>query len=272
MHESSAYVLGTSPAEQQRLQQQSVVWAYQSAWLLDQIGVQSGWRAIDVGCGPSGVLDLLSARVGPTGSVVGLERNPEHARLAAVFCRDSGLDNVEIVTGDVLRNELPTDSFDMVHERALLVNVPKPGAILTEMIHLAKPGGAVACDDLDQSTRMCEPSHPSWDRLNGLILQHWRNTGAEPFFGRRLRGLMRQVGLEDVKVKLRAPEFWDLDHPRRFQILTFVDNLQEPMLATGLIGRDELDHLKAALRRHLEDPETVATSGLRYQVWARKPS
>jgi len=272
MQEGSPYVLGTNPAEQQRLKQQSLVWAQESSWLLDQVGIQPGWRVIDVGCGPQGVLDLLSARVGPKGSVVGLEQNPEHARLAAEFCRDSGLGNVTISNADVTSSEVPGDSFDLVHERAVLVNVPDPGAILKAMISLARPGAVIACDDIDQSSRICEPPNPAWDLLNGLILELWRRNGADPFFARRLWGMMRGAGLKDVKVRLRAPEFWDLEHPRRFQILTFVDNLQEPMLASGLIGRDELDRQKVALRHHLEDPETIAVSGLNYQVWARKPS
>jgi hypothetical protein len=37
---------------------------------LDQIRIQPGWRAIDVGCGPLGILHLLSERVGSSGVVV----------------------------------------------------------------------------------------------------------------------------------------------------------------------------------------------------------
>jgi trans-aconitate methyltransferase len=33
--------------------------------LLDRVGVAEGWQAIDLGCGPSGILDLLADRVGP---------------------------------------------------------------------------------------------------------------------------------------------------------------------------------------------------------------
>src|SRR5690242_10056828 len=101
MTQEAGYVLGTNPAEQQRLQDQSRVWAEDSAWLLDRTGIASGWRTVDVGCGPRGVLDLMAARVGPDGAVVGLEQNPAHAELARQFCRDNAIDNVTIVNSDV---------------------------------------------------------------------------------------------------------------------------------------------------------------------------
>ncbi len=266
----AGYVLGTNPPEQARLQQQSFVWRSDSAWLFDQIDIQPGWRVIDVGCGPQGVLDLMSSQVGPEGSVVGLEQNPTHAEMANRFCQESGLANVAIVIGDAARSGLPNESFDLVHERAVLVTIPNPEPVLNTMIDMARPGGVVACDDLDQSTRVCDPPHPAWDLLNGLILETWRASGSDPFFGRRLPGLLRRAGLTDVNVRLLPPELWDIDHPRRFQILTFVDNLRERMLASGAITDEELDGHKAALRVHLEDPLTTAVSGLRYQVWGKR--
>jgi len=184
--ETTGYVLGTNPAEQRRLQQQSLDFAQQSAWLLDQAHIQPGWRVIDIGCGPRGVLDLLAARVGPSGRVVGLEQNAEHAALAETFVGTQGLETVTIVNGDVVGNDLPKGSFDLAHERTVLVNVPDPEAALRAMVELVRPGGVVACQDPDQSARVCDPPHPSWDRLTELLFEAWRRNGADPFLGRRL--------------------------------------------------------------------------------------
>jgi hypothetical protein len=53
------YALGSSPAERDRLRRQSAELRNHSATLLDRAGVVPGWSAIDLGCGPSGILDLL---------------------------------------------------------------------------------------------------------------------------------------------------------------------------------------------------------------------
>jgi hypothetical protein len=59
--------------------------------------VQEGSRAIDLGCGPQGVLDLLSERVGATGHVTGVERNGESLATARRFVADRALQNVTLL-------------------------------------------------------------------------------------------------------------------------------------------------------------------------------
>src|SRR5215475_8899431 len=94
------YLLGHSAAEEERLRQQADELAANSRWLLDQVGIQTGGRAIDVGCGPRGILDLLADRVGPRGSVVGLEKSGATAALAREFAATRGLTNVTVFAGD----------------------------------------------------------------------------------------------------------------------------------------------------------------------------
>jgi ubiquinone/menaquinone biosynthesis C-methylase UbiE len=73
--ESNDYILGVNEDERTRLLAQAELHAPEARVLLDRVGVAPGWRTIDVGCGPLGVLDLLAERVGPTGTVVGLDRD-----------------------------------------------------------------------------------------------------------------------------------------------------------------------------------------------------
>jgi ubiquinone/menaquinone biosynthesis C-methylase UbiE len=75
--------------------------------MLDRIGVAEGWRAIDLGCGPSGILDLLADRVGPAGHVVGLDFNPANVALAREFAAEHGPANVEVMQGDARRTGFP---------------------------------------------------------------------------------------------------------------------------------------------------------------------
>ena len=67
------YVLGYRQAEQHRSQCQAEQLAHESARLFDEIGIPEGARVLEIGCGPRGCLDLLSARVGASGRVVGVE-------------------------------------------------------------------------------------------------------------------------------------------------------------------------------------------------------
>jgi len=62
---NAVYALGTSLEESARLQRQAEELAADSAALLDRVGLQPGQSAIDLGCGPRGILELLAERVAP---------------------------------------------------------------------------------------------------------------------------------------------------------------------------------------------------------------
>ncbi len=60
---TDVYALGRDPGETARLQRQSEELGPDSAALLDRAGLRPGQDAIDLGCGPRGILDLLAERV-----------------------------------------------------------------------------------------------------------------------------------------------------------------------------------------------------------------
>ena len=93
----------------------------ESSWLLDRIGVGRGWRAADIGCGPTGILDMLSERMGPGGEVVGVEREPRFAAMARAEVERRGLPNVSIVEGDMLGSDsLSVQGVRIMGVRAVL--------------------------------------------------------------------------------------------------------------------------------------------------------
>ena len=123
---TDVYALGRDAAESARLQRQSRELRPDSEALLDRAGLGPGQDAIDLGCGPRGILDLLAERVAPGGRVVGLDADPSHIAMAREFTAQRGLGSVRIVAADARRTGLPAGSFDLVHARTLLVTVPEP--------------------------------------------------------------------------------------------------------------------------------------------------
>src|SRR5947209_19401470 len=156
---STAYIFGSTLAEQRRLVAQADEFETQARWLLDHIGIQPGWRVIDVGCGPLGILNLLSERVGQGGEVVGLEYVPRFAAKAETEIARRSLSNVKVVQADALSSGLQRNSFDFVHERLVMINIPAPETILSEMIGLVRPGGALAVEEVDDASWLCHPPH-----------------------------------------------------------------------------------------------------------------
>jgi ubiquinone/menaquinone biosynthesis C-methylase UbiE len=268
--QSADYVLGGSETELHRLRTQAEEYEEQSRSLLDTVGVRTGSRVLDVGCGPIGILRLLSEKVGPSGEVVGLEREHRFVEFARYEIERLGLQNVRVVEADALNSGLESESFDLVHERHVLVNVPERRELLSEMLRLTAPGGSVAVEDIDNVSWLCEPAHPSWDALLTAFHQAFRAGGGDPFVGRRLPSLLRDTSARNVQARLWA----ELPRPgqdRRTHLISLVDSIRQKIFQMSLMSESELDAHRQALLQHLTDPNTVVIEKLLMQCWGQKP-
>ena len=267
---NAVYALGRSSAESERLRRQADELAPESAELLDPVPLRAGDSAIDVGCGPRGVVDLLSERVSPGGRVVGLDANPAHVAMASEFAAQSGLKDVEFVCADARDTGIESDSFDVVHARALLINLPEPAEVLTELVRLARPGGWVVGLEPDVGAAVCYPPLPALDRLTEIFRLAFTRNGADSELGRRLGELYRGAALVDVGVDARARAY-PVGHSRRTLRPDLVRAVRPEIVELGIADERELDELDAAVRRHFDDPATVVVPSLVFLAWGRKP-
>jgi len=267
----AVYALGSSSGESARLQRQANELAPDSAVLLDRAGLRPGDSAIDMGCGPRGILDLMCERVSPGGRVVGLDADPVHIAMASEFVDRERLAGVELVCADARHTGLMPDSFDLVHARTLLINVPDPSTVMAEMVRLVRPAGWVAGLEPDTEHGICYPSHPAFDRLSELFTAAFSRNGADPYIGRRMAELYRQAGLEDVTVDARV-SVYPVGHSRRTIRADLVRSLRAHILEMELADERELDELDGAARHHLANPDTIMMHHPVFLAWGRKPA
>src|SRR5262245_46605655 len=150
---------------------------------------------------------MLHGRVSPGGHVVGVDADPNHVAMASELVSNLALSDVEIVLADARDTGLPSSSFDLVHARTVLITVPEPTDVLTEMVRLARPGGWVAGLEPDTEASICYPALPAYDRLCEIFRLVFSRNGADLHIGRRMAELYRRAGLEDVSVEARAPSY-----------------------------------------------------------------
>jgi ubiquinone/menaquinone biosynthesis C-methylase UbiE len=263
------YVLGASTPERERLVKQCELFKAEAQWMLDQIGIRRGWWTIDIGCGPLGITDLLAERTGPAGEVIGLERDPDMLEFGHELTAERGLDTVRLIQGDARNTGMPGGSFDFSHARLLLVNVPEPEGVVGEMVSITRPGGWVACEEVDWVSWVCDPIHPAWVRLHEINADIWRKRGMDVHVGRRLPRLLTQAGLEDIHCKTHTPVYGHRD-PYQYLLLAFSKINREEMIAGGYATEAEYEEMTASLEQHLSDPATFVTGSLFCQAWGRK--
>lgn len=270
MSEADLYLLGRAGPEEERLKRQIANLAPDSDQQLERLGIRPGERIIDLGCGPGGVLHLLGKRVGSTGSVLGIERDPHFVDLARLFVASHALPQVEVREGDAYDTGLPRGSFDGAHMRLVLVNVPQPERIVREMVALVKPGGWIASFEADFLAHLCDPPLPAWDRLLAAYVAYSAARGIDLHIGRRVHRLFREAGVEALSVDAVA-HVYPPGHDRRPILRDFINNVREGLVGEGFMGRAELDADLAALDRHLADPAVLVTSHLFFRLIGRVP-
>ncbi len=267
---NAVYSLGHNPSESSRLQRQADELFPQSTALVDRTALGPGGTCIDVGCGPRGILDLLADRVGPEGSVVGVDADPKHVAMAAQMAADRNLDWVSIVHADARSTGLPSSSFDVVHGRTILITVPEPLELVVEMTRLAKPGGWVIGLEPDVEPSICHPSHPAYERLGAMFPVVFSRNGADWRVGRRVAELYRAAGLVDIQMDVRA-EVYPKGHTRRTIRVDLLRSMRPFIVELGLATDSELDGLFSEALAHLDDPDVIIMPSVNFAVSGRKP-
>jgi len=266
---AKSYLLGHSEDEERRLRSQAEELRQESARLFDRLDIAAGSWAVDLGCGPQGVLDLLSERVGSTGHVIGVEKNQGSVAIAKRFVVDRRLGNVAVVQADARATRLPAATFDLVHARLVLVNIPHVEAVVREMVRLARPGALVVSHEADYLSHFCDPPSRAWDCLFDVFKRYSYANGIDLFVGHRTHRLFREAGLLDIEVNPLI-HVYPHGHNRRAIFWHFLQNVRDRILEQELIAESEFDELMAQLKEHLDRPDTLVVSHLFFQVWGRK--
>ena len=269
MERTGGYPIERREGEIERLRLQAAALEFDTGVMLDRVGVAPGWRCLDLGCGPGGIVEPLSLRVGPSGRVIGLDSDAVFLESARVHARSHGLDNVEFVLGDAYRTALPPRSFDLVHARFVASTAGQPQKLIAEAVALARPGGFVAFQEPDVGTLNCYPPDAAWNRLARLCEQVFERVGGDVRLAQRLYSLARGSELEDVQYRPFVVGFRSSDAMVDYLPAT-VESLRSAIVRHRLIDEEELHAVLAACRRHLAKPDTVFTYPTVAQVWGRK--
>src|SRR5437660_3114580 len=142
-HRSADYPLGHTDAEHERLIRQAARVAPITERFFREAGIGLGQRVLDLGSGVGDVAMLAAKLVGPSGEVVGVERDPRSIVRASARVTEAGLPNVTFTQSDVSQIS-SSKPFDAVVGRFILMFLPDPLAVLRSLTPLVRPGGVLA--------------------------------------------------------------------------------------------------------------------------------
>ena len=118
------------------------------------VELHAGETVLDLGSG-GGIDVLLSGkRVGPTGTVYGLDMTDEMLTLARENAANAGATNVHFLKGLIEAIPLDTGSVDVVISNCVVNLSPEKNRVLTEIARVLRPGGRIGISDVVAEDRL----------------------------------------------------------------------------------------------------------------------
>jgi SAM-dependent methyltransferase len=113
--------------------------------MLDDAGVSTGTRVLDVAAGAGGQTLTAARRVGPAGHVLATDISPAILAYAAATAGAAGLSQVATLEADgEALSGVPDASFDAAISRVGLIYFPDRHRALTEILRTLRPGGRIS--------------------------------------------------------------------------------------------------------------------------------
>ena len=261
MSASAGYAAGLlghdQPTELRRLRLRERLMDPHTRRILLERGLGPDWRCLELGAGTGSVARWLARRC-PDGRVVATDLDTRHLDTLRA-------PNLEVLRHDVVEDDFPDGSFDLVHTRSLLANVPAREAVLSKIVRWLAPGGWAVLEEPAMVAHDSSP-YPAFRRLfdayeRALALSH----GCDVRWPRRLPLLLHEVGLREIGMQ-PTPQLVGDGGVAEQVWRTALERARGQMIAHELIGETDFAQGIALL----DDPSFVDVAMVLISAWGRR--
>ena len=210
--------------------------------------LQTGYRIIDLGCGPGTDTIPLAKFVGSTGKVIGIDADNQMITTANKNAKEAGVSDMVIHRQyDAMSLPFDSDYFDACHTERLFQHLSNPEKVLSEMVRITKPGKWIVVVDTDHSSLSID---------NSVIDIEWRlrrfrtDKFKGGYAGRQLYRLFKRQNISDITVELFP--FFSTDY-RSTRYFALLDEGERSAVTAGVITEEELQHWHANLEQADKD-------------------
>lgn len=271
--ENSVYVLSHSENELDRLIEQARLFDDLTEQVFLSAGITRGMRVLDIGCGP-GDISLLAARlVGPSGTVIGIDRSAESIAVARSRISAAKLQNVTFVENEITALSLD-QSVDAVVGRCVLMYLPDPVAAVRVIADYIRRGGILAFREPDFTNPLPSfPKLPLCEHTVEWILETFRRGNVEMQMGLKLYQTFIRAGLSAPRMTMSARVEGGVDSPAYVYLAQTVRSLLPMMEELGITTAEEIEieTLADRLRDEVVHEGGVVVLPNLVGAWVHKP-
>src|SRR5215472_16626175 len=269
--QQSTYAVGHSEQELERLSRQARAFEPFTRQLLQQAGINTGMRILDVGCGSGDVAFLAADLVGPTGEVIGADRAPAATQRATERAQARDLRNVRFLEGDPAEMQFDR-RFDAVIGRLVLMYYPDPVDAVRRLATHVREGGLIIFQEFDLANSRSLPLAPTFERHISWIKQTLSATGARTQLGLELYSVFVAAGMPGPSMRMDALIGGGPKCPAYELVAEVTESLLPAMEKLKIATATEVDvsSLAQRLRDEVVDARGVVISPGLIGSWSRK--
>jgi ubiquinone/menaquinone biosynthesis C-methylase UbiE len=265
------YILGHSQAEMRRLILQAGILKPITERLLREAGIRTGMRILDLGSGAGDVAMLVAELVGPSGSVVGIDKSADAIALAKERVSAAGHSNIRFHLGNV-EDFVDPVPFDLAIGRYVLIHQANPRAFICSAASVIRRGGAIAFHEpsisrVDKVFPSVELIQKCFDWIIAAFVSAGASLNAAENMGRHLQA----VGLKQLRLFCEMPVGGDSTSP----ILTWLSSTvrsalpQLKLIDSAIAQEVEIETLEHRLQEAVTVANVQVVGPAQMCGWAR---
>jgi arsenite methyltransferase len=156
--------------------------------------MKKGETVLDLGSGAGIDCFLSSARVGPTGRVIGVDMTPEMIGRARREAEEGGFGNVEFRLGEIEHIPAADSSVDIVISNCVINLSTDKEQVFREVYRVLRPGGRLAVSDIVAIREMPDRIRNDARAYSGCI--------AGAIRVERIEGMLEDAGFSDISIEI----------------------------------------------------------------------
>lgn len=253
----SSYVAHHTPGERSRLGTLEAAFDPATVQALVGLPLPEAAACLELGAGAGSIAAWLAAHR-PRGHIVATDTDIR-------FLRFRPGAPVRVLRHDVVTEDFPDASFDLVHARALLCHLPDHDRILECAARWVRPGGWLVVEDLTVHPVDASP-HPILRKVTraGEVLLR-TTVGTDLRWAQTLPQRLRGIGLHGVRARTTPGTIGDGGATDAFWTATFEQSVPAH-LAAGTLRHEDI----AAMRALHGAPGFTDTAVAMVSAWGRK--
>jgi len=183
--------------------------AHELQAIIEALPLRPGMHVLDLACGAGFYARRIAERLGPEGTLTGVDINRAYlVEAAAKASGHTGQANNAFIAASFDRLPFRDGTFDLVWCAQSLFTLPDPVAAIRPMVRVVRPGGLIAVLENDTLHEVCLPwpiglELPLRAAELRFFLDESQNSN-NYYVGRRMPKVLAEAGLEPVGLTTHA--------------------------------------------------------------------